>query len=222
MEVENRRPTDPIVIFPRVRLDCWTGTHWQPAFPPDIAVPDLEPLSVQPGARDVLLRADLAPLGLAPGWFRVKDGEGDDPSRRRTVELLPAGRCGAPGGGRVRRMAEPVDLAAVLATFDEPWSPRTVALMNDYDVRVVKTLGAFTRHAHPDTDELFLVMRGSLTIEMDGGDVELGPGQLYVVPRGVPHRPVSVDGADVVLIEPSTTVNTGDTPSHLTAQRRSA
>jgi mannose-6-phosphate isomerase-like protein (cupin superfamily) len=117
-------------------------------------------------------------------------------------------------------MAKPVDLASVLATFDEPWSPRTVSLLNDYDVRVVKTRGEFTRHSHPETDELFLVLRGSLTIKMDDGDVNLGPGQMYVVPRGVPHQPVSVDGADVVLIEPSETVNTGDTPSHLTAEHR--
>lgn len=117
-------------------------------------------------------------------------------------------------------MTQPVDLAAVLATFEDPWSPRTVSVMNDYDVRVVKTRGEFTRHSHPDTDELFLVLRGELTIRLDDGDVVLRPGQLYVVPRGVQHQPVSVAGADVVLIEPSATVNTGDTPGALTADRR--
>lgn len=117
-------------------------------------------------------------------------------------------------------VAAPVDLAAILASFEEPWSPRTVSTMNDYDVRVVKTRGEFTRHSHPETDELFLVLRGTLTIKMDDGDARLGPGQLYVVPRGVPHQPVSSDGADVVLIEPRETVNTGDTPSELTADRR--
>ncbi len=119
-------------------------------------------------------------------------------------------------------MSRPVDLAAVLATFEEVWSPRTVSVMNDYDVRVVKMRGEFTRHSHPDTDELFLVVRGAMSIRMEDGDVELAPGQLYVVPRGVPHQPVSVDGAEVVLIEPSGTVNTGDTPSNLTAERRMA
>lgn len=119
-------------------------------------------------------------------------------------------------------MSEAVDLAGVLSTFDEPWTPRTVAVLNDYDVRVVKTKGEFTRHSHPETDEFFLVLRGKLTIRMDTGDVELGPGQVYVVPRGVPHQPFSADGAEVVLIEPSATVNTGDTPSDLTAQRRVA
>jgi mannose-6-phosphate isomerase-like protein (cupin superfamily) len=119
-------------------------------------------------------------------------------------------------------MTEPVDLRSVLARIDEPWSPRTVAELNDYDIRVVKTKGEFTRHSHPDTDEVFLVLTGSLTIRLDDDEVTLGPGQLYVVPRGVHHQPISVDGAEVVLVEPSTTVNTGDTPSHLTAERRLA
>ncbi len=117
---------------------------------------------------------------------------------------------------------EPVDLAAVLSTFTQPWSPRTVATLNDYDLRVVKTLGEFTRHSHPDTDEVFLVLAGSLTIRLDDGEVTLGPGQLHVVPRGVQHQPFSSDGAEVLLIEPSDTVNTGDTPSDLTAHRRLA
>ena len=111
-------------------------------------------------------------------------------------------------------MTEPIDLPAALAHIDEPWSPRTVAVLNDYDIRVVKTKGEFTRHRHLQTDEVFLVLSGSLTIRLDDDEVTLGPGQLYVVPRGVHHQPVSVEGADVVLIEPSTTVNTGDTPGH--------
>ncbi len=117
-------------------------------------------------------------------------------------------------------MTQPVDLAAVLSTIDQPWSPLTVATLNDYDVRVVRTQGEFTRHSHPETDEVFLVLSGSLTVRLDDGEVTLGPGQLYVVPRGVHHQPVSVDGADVLLVEPSATVNTGDTPGGLTAARR--
>ena len=116
-------------------------------------------------------------------------------------------------------MPAPVDLAAVLSTVTEPWSPRTVAVLNDYDLRVVHTHGGFTRHSHPDTDEVFLVLSGSLTIRMDDGDVTLAPGQLYVVPKGTPHQPFSPDGAQVLLVEPSATVNTGDTPSELTAER---
>jgi len=93
--------------------------------------------------------------------------------------------------------------------------------MNDYDVRLGKTVGQFARHSHPETDELFLVLKGHLIIRMDAGDVDLTPGQLYVVPRGVPHQPISAEeGAEVLLFEPSTTVNTGDTPGALTAERR--
>jgi mannose-6-phosphate isomerase-like protein (cupin superfamily) len=117
-------------------------------------------------------------------------------------------------------MTSPVDLSAVLAQVSEPWQPRTVAVLNDYDIRVAKTRGEFTRHSHPETDEVFLVLSGSLTIRMDAGDVHLGPGQLYVVPKGTPHQPYSEDGAEIVLVEPSATVNTGDTPSDLTAERR--
>ncbi len=117
-------------------------------------------------------------------------------------------------------MAEPVDLADRLASLSVPWSPLTVAVLNDYDVRVVKARGEFTRHSHPETDEMFLVITGSLTIRLDDGEVVLGPGQLHVVPRGVHHQPMSSEGAEVLLIEPSETVNTGDAPGELTAERR--
>jgi mannose-6-phosphate isomerase-like protein (cupin superfamily) len=117
-------------------------------------------------------------------------------------------------------MTRAVDLAGVLSALTEPWAPRTVAMFNEYDARVVKAKGEFTRHSHPETDEFFFVLKGSLTIRLDDGDVELGPGQAYVVPRGVAHQPFSDDGAEVLLIEPSETVNTGDTPSELTAERR--
>lgn len=117
-------------------------------------------------------------------------------------------------------MPAPVDLAAVLSSIGQPWQPRTVAVLNDYDVRVVRTQGEFTRHSHPETDEVFLVLSGSLTVRLDDGDVTLGPGQLYVVPEGVPHQPHSPDGAEVLLVEPSATVHTGDTPGELTAERR--
>lgn len=91
--------------------------------------------------------------------------------------------------------------------------------MNDYDVRIVRTQGEFTWHSHPETDEFFLVLAGALTIRLDDGEVELGPGEMFVVPRGTQHQPYSADGAEVLLIEPSDTVNTGDTPSPLTAVR---
>jgi mannose-6-phosphate isomerase-like protein (cupin superfamily) len=118
---------------------------------------------------------------------------------------------------KIRRPAPRPEGAA--ASRRCPWSPRTVATLNDYDVRGVKTRREFTPQSHPDTDESFLVLQGSLTIKLDSGDVELGPGQMYVVPRGTQHQPVSADGAEAVLIELSTTINTGGTPSELTADR---
>jgi mannose-6-phosphate isomerase-like protein (cupin superfamily) len=111
------------------------------------------------------------------------------------------------------------NIDAVLAGVAEYWSPRTVAVVNDYDVRVVKVRGEFTRHRHPETDEFFLVLSGNLTIRMDDGEVVLGPGDTYVVPRGVSHQPCAEVETTLLLFEPSETVNTGDTPGHLTAAR---
>ncbi|HVU73133.1 MAG TPA: cupin domain-containing protein [Mycobacteriales bacterium] len=106
-------------------------------------------------------------------------------------------------------MTVPVDLAAALSTFDDTWSPRVVARLNDYEVKVVKLDGEFVWHAHDDTDELFLVIDGALTLQMRDGNVELGPGQLYVVPKGVEHCPLADGTVHCVLIEPTGVVNTG-------------
>jgi mannose-6-phosphate isomerase-like protein (cupin superfamily) len=114
---------------------------------------------------------------------------------------------------------EAIDLAAVFRTFTEPWAPRTVAQINDYDVRIARMEGDFTWHSHPETDEFFLVLEGSLSIRLSDGQVTMRPGQAYVVPRGTPHQPTSA-GAQVLLIEPRETVNTGDNPGPLTAPRR--
>jgi mannose-6-phosphate isomerase-like protein (cupin superfamily) len=114
------------------------------------------------------------------------------------------------------------NLHDVLADVSEHWEPRTVAVVNDYDVRVVKALGEFTRHSHPETDEFFLVLSGSLTIRMDEGDVVLGPGDSYVVPRGRIHQPWAASETTLLLFEPSETVNTGDSSSELTSKRRLA
>ncbi|HEV2070306.1 MAG TPA: cupin domain-containing protein, partial [Acidimicrobiales bacterium] len=92
----------------------------------------------------------------------------------------------------------------------------------NYDVKVAKVHGEFTRHSHPETDEFFLVLSGSLTIRMDDGDVILGAGDTYVVPRGRYHQPYAGSETTLLLFEPSDTVNTGDTPSELTAERRLA
>lgn len=112
---------------------------------------------------------------------------------------------------------EPVDLARKLAAFAEHWSPKVVARLNDYEVKVVKLAGEFVWHSHADTDELFLVLAGTLTIRLRDGDVTLGPGQLWVVPRGVEHCPVADGEVHAVLIEPAGVVNTGDAGGPLTA-----
>ena len=103
-----------------------------------------------------------------------------------------------------------VDLAEKLATFSEPWQPRVVGQFNGHDLMVAKLKGEFTWHRHDDTDDFFLVLSGSVTIRLREGDVRLGPGQLYVVPRGVEHCPVAEEGAEVLLIEKKGTPNTGN------------
>lgn len=103
-----------------------------------------------------------------------------------------------------------VNLAAKLATFAEHWQPRTVAEFNGHDIMVVKVQGEFRWHKHDDTDDFFLVLKGNLTIELRDRSIRLGPGELFVVPRGVEHRPVADEEAHVLLIEPTGTPNTGD------------
>jgi mannose-6-phosphate isomerase-like protein (cupin superfamily) len=105
---------------------------------------------------------------------------------------------------------EKVNLAEKLATFDERWSPRIVAGFNGNDVMVAKVEGEFVWHAHPETDDFFLVLKGTLDIELRDRIVSLGPGELFVVPRGVDHRPVARGEAHLLLIEPAGTPNTGD------------
>ncbi len=103
-----------------------------------------------------------------------------------------------------------VNLATKLATFDEHWSPRIVADYNGNDVMVVKFAGEFPFHAHPDTDDFFLVLAGEIQIDVEDRTLTLGPGELFVVPRGLVHRPRAAQEAQVLLIEPKGTPNTGD------------
>lgn len=107
-------------------------------------------------------------------------------------------------------MPEAVRLAEKLATFSDHWKPRIIASFNGHDVMVVKVQGAFVWHSHPDTDDFFHVLKGRLVIELRDGSVELGPGDLYVVPKGVEHRPVAEEEVELLLIEPADTPNTGD------------
>jgi mannose-6-phosphate isomerase-like protein (cupin superfamily) len=111
-----------------------------------------------------------------------------------------------------------VNLQAKLSTFADHWQPRVVGEFNGDDVMVVKAKGEFVWHRHDDTDDFFLVLAGRLTIEMRDGTVSVGPGELFVVPRGVEHRPIAIEEVHLLLIEPSGTPNTGD-PATAAARR---
>jgi mannose-6-phosphate isomerase-like protein (cupin superfamily) len=113
---------------------------------------------------------------------------------------------------------QPVNLSEKLATFSEHWQPRTVAQFNGHDVMVVKVRGEFVWHEHSDTDDFFLVLKGRITIQMRDGDVTLGAGELFVVPKGVQHCPRADEEAHLLLIEPAGTPNTGD--RNTAAERR--
>jgi mannose-6-phosphate isomerase-like protein (cupin superfamily) len=110
-----------------------------------------------------------------------------------------------------------INLEEKLSTFSQHYQPRTVAQFNGHDVMVVKVKGPFTWHKHDETDDFFLVLKGWITIQMREGNVTLGPGEMFVVPRGVEHCPVADDEAHLLLIEPTGTPNTGDSA---TAARR--
>ncbi|MGO4601711.1 cupin domain-containing protein [Terrabacter sp. 2YAF2] len=110
-----------------------------------------------------------------------------------------------------------VDLDSKFALFAEPWSPKLVARVNDYEIKLVRLEGEFVWHTHEDTDELFLVVEGQLTIQLRDRDVVLGPGQLFVVPRGVEHCPRADHEVKALLLEPAGVVNTGDAGGDLTA-----
>jgi mannose-6-phosphate isomerase-like protein (cupin superfamily) len=112
---------------------------------------------------------------------------------------------------------QPVDPTEKLGHVDEQWSPKVIARLNDYEVKVVKVQGEFVWHTHDDTDEMFLVIKGVLTIQLRDGDVTLGPGQLFVVPRGVEHCPIADAEVHAMLLEPTGVVNTGNAGGPRTA-----
>lgn len=106
-----------------------------------------------------------------------------------------------------------IKLTDALARFTDHWRPRIVSEVNGHQIKLAKLLGEFVWHQHADEDEMFLVVHGRLRLEFRDGVVELGPGEMITVPRGVEHRPVAEDEVHVLLVEPGTTVNTGD-PDH--------
>ncbi|TDO92608.1 cupin domain-containing protein [Enemella evansiae] len=120
---------------------------------------------------------------------------------------------------------EIANIDRLLGSFDELWSPRVLSRFNDVDVKVARLRGDYVWHSHPDTDELFLVLDGSLEIQLreDGAErsVRLGRHDVFVVPRGMEHCPRTADGASVLLMEPTGTLSTGDyageIPDHITS-----
>ena len=105
-----------------------------------------------------------------------------------------------------------VNLAEQLARIDQPWTPLTIAALNGQHVKLARFLGTFPWHRHAAEDELFLVLRGRIRLELRDRVVPLEAGELFVVPRGVEHRPVADEEAEVLLFEPASTVKLGDAP----------
>lgn len=102
--------------------------------------------------------------------------------------------------------------------FSEHWSPKVIAEMNDYQFKLVRLQGEFVWHQHADTDEVFIVIEGAMTLRFRDREVPLRAGELYVVPKGVEHQPFAADECKVMLVEPKGVVNTGDAGGSLTAQ----
>ncbi len=117
-------------------------------------------------------------------------------------------------------MDDKINLAEKFALLDQPYRPGVVGFVNDHKLQVVKVKGPFVWHKHEDTDDFFLVISGHLTIHLRDRDIELDPGELYVVPRGVEHCPDASEETEVLLIEPDGTPNTGDSGGPMTAEPR--
>ena len=116
-------------------------------------------------------------------------------------------------------MKRSINLAEKLGSFSDHWSPKIVGSFNGHDILVVKVKGEFVWHSHPDTDDFFHVLKGRLRIEMRDGDVEVGPGEIFVVPQGVEHRPVALEETHELLFEPAGTLNTGNLRNQLSVER---
>ena len=131
---------------------------------------------------------------------RPFDGRGSWESARAALDAAP---------GRPTK----IRIADKLSCFDDLWNPRVVAALNGQEVKLVKLAGEFVWHAHAAEDELFYVLEGRLRIELRDGAIDLEPGELAVIPRGVEHRPVASETTHVMLFEPASTLNTGDAPN---------
>ncbi|NKB38588.1 MAG: cupin domain-containing protein [Gammaproteobacteria bacterium] len=112
----------------------------------------------------------------------------------------------------------PININEKFSKFDNHWSPRVIAEMNNYQIKLAKVQGEFVWHDHQDTDEMFFIIDGNLDIEFRDGKVSLGAGEMFVVPKGTEHRPVAQDECHIMLVEPKGVVNTGNAESALSAE----
>lgn len=112
----------------------------------------------------------------------------------------------------------PINLAEKFTKFSEHWSPRVVAEMNDYQFKLAKIKGEFVWHDHKDTDEVFIVIDGAMRIDFRDGSVELTQGEMFVVPKGVEHKPYAEEECQIMFVETRGVINTGDAGGELTAE----
>jgi len=112
---------------------------------------------------------------------------------------------------------QPINFQDKLSKFSDQWSPKIIAQMNDYHFKIVKIEGEFIWHDHPQTDEVFVVLKGQLEIQLRDGNVLLKEGEMFVVPKGAEHRPVAKQECQLLLVEPAGTLNTGDVVNERTA-----
>jgi mannose-6-phosphate isomerase-like protein (cupin superfamily) len=112
---------------------------------------------------------------------------------------------------------QPINFKEKLGKFSEQWSPKIIAQLNDYHFKVAKIQGEFIWHDHPETDEVFVVVKGHLVILFRDGEVSLDEGEMFVIPKGVEHKPVAENECHILLIEPAGTVNTGNIVNERTA-----
>lgn len=113
---------------------------------------------------------------------------------------------------------QPINFENKFDLFDEQWAPRVIAEMNDYQFKVVRIQGDFIWHDHQDTDEAFIVLEGNLRIDFRDGSVDIGPGEMYVVPKGVEHKPFAAEEVKLLLVEPRGVLNTGREGGDRTAE----
>ena len=107
-------------------------------------------------------------------------------------------------------MIEVVNLTNKFSLIDNHWDPKVIAQLNDYHLKITKIQGEFVWHSHPETDEVFLVVEGQLTIHLRDDDLYLSQGELCVIPRGVEHKPAAKEECQILMMEPAGTLNTGD------------